>query len=67
MAILGALAASHRRSDHLMSATNSQSLIHRWLLQNVQLYAQRDRVLADIEAVLARFNTIRPKSDEHSN
>lgn len=50
-----------------MSATNSQSLIRRWLVENVQLYAQRDRVLADIEAVLARFNTLRPKSDEHSN
>ncbi|KAF7440468.1 hypothetical protein PC9H_000813 [Pleurotus ostreatus] len=49
-----------------MSATNSQSLIRRWLVENVQLYAQRDRVLADIEAVLARFHTIRPKSDEHT-
>ncbi|KAF8163268.1 UEV domain-containing protein [Crassisporium funariophilum] len=39
------------------------SLTHKWLRQNVQPYPNSNRVYADIDAALARFNTLRPKSD----
>lgn len=39
------------------------SLTQRWLRQNIQLYSQKERVYIDVEAALARFSTLRPKSD----
>ena len=44
----------------------ASALTQKWLRQNVQSYAQKDRVYADIDAALARFQTLRPKSDVYS-
>ncbi|KAH0830535.1 hypothetical protein J3R83DRAFT_1987 [Lanmaoa asiatica] len=38
----------------------------RWLRQNAGSYTERDRVCADIEAALAGFSTLRPKSDVYT-
>ena len=43
------------------------STTHKWLSQNVLPYSQRDRVFADIDALLNRFSTLRPKSDIYSS
>ncbi|KAH7916050.1 UEV domain-containing protein [Hygrophoropsis aurantiaca] len=42
---------------------SAESLTQKWLRQNVNSYPQRDRVYIDIDAALARFSTLRPKSD----
>ena len=43
-----------------------ESLTQAWLRQNVQFYASRDRVFADVDSALARFPALRPKSDVYS-
>ncbi|KIL69714.1 hypothetical protein M378DRAFT_184118 [Amanita muscaria Koide BX008] len=45
---------------------SSISLTHKWLRQNVQPYQNKDRVYADIDAALARFSTLRPKTDVYT-
>ncbi|KAJ7470729.1 UEV domain-containing protein [Mycena latifolia] len=42
------------------------SLTHKWLRENVLSYPARDRVFADIDAVLTRFPSLRPKSDVYT-
>lgn len=44
-----------------------QSLTQKWLRQNILQYSQQDRVFADIDAALARFPNLRPKSDIYSS
>lgn len=39
----------------------------RWLRQSVGSYEERERVHADVEAALARFPALRPKSDVYSS
>jgi hypothetical protein len=46
---------------------STESLTQRWLRQNVSSYAQKDRVLLDFDTALARFTTLRPKSDVYSS
>jgi hypothetical protein len=46
-----------------MSSHQPESLTLKWLRQNVSTYPHRDRVFVDVEAALARFPTLRPKSD----
>ncbi|OBZ75308.1 hypothetical protein A0H81_04396 [Grifola frondosa] len=41
----------------------NESLTHKWLRQNIQPYPNRDIVFFDVDAVLARHPTIRPKTD----
>ncbi|EDR14818.1 uncharacterized protein LACBIDRAFT_305951 [Laccaria bicolor S238N-H82] len=41
----------------------STTLTQKWLRQNLHSYSQKDRVYSDIDAALARFQTLRPKSD----
>ncbi|KAJ6630765.1 UEV domain-containing protein [Mycena sp. CBHHK59/15] len=43
-----------------------QSLTHKWLRQNLTSYAAPDRAFADIDAALARFPSLRPKSDVYT-
>ncbi|KAH7889730.1 UEV domain-containing protein [Phlebopus sp. FC_14] len=45
---------------------SAESLTHKWLRQNVSSYPHRDRVFIDIDAALARFPTVRPKSDVYT-
>ncbi|KAG2750081.1 UEV-domain-containing protein [Suillus brevipes Sb2] len=45
---------------------DTESLTQRWLRQNVSSYAQKDRVLLDFDTALARFTTLRPKSDVYT-
>ncbi|KAJ2921907.1 hypothetical protein H1R20_g15191, partial [Candolleomyces eurysporus] len=45
---------------------SKESLTQAWLRQNVQFYASRDRVFADIDQTLSRFPSLRPKSDVYS-
>ncbi|KAF9005616.1 UEV domain-containing protein [Cyathus striatus] len=47
-----------------MSAPDS--LTQKWLRQNIHSYPNRDRVFLDIDAALARFPTLRPKSDVYT-
>lgn len=47
-----------------MSAAESPTI--RWLRQNVGSYPNKDRIFLDAEAALARFATLRPKSDVYS-
>lgn len=42
------------------------TLTQKWLRQNLHSYSQKDRVYSDIDAALARFQTLRPKSDIYS-
>ncbi|KAJ6596854.1 UEV domain-containing protein [Mycena vulgaris] len=42
------------------------SLTQKWLRENVAPYAAADRVFADIDAALARFPSLRPKSDVYT-
>ncbi|TFY73921.1 hypothetical protein EWM64_g10089, partial [Hericium alpestre] len=37
-----------------------------WLRHNLQPYPERDRVFADVDAVLARHPTLRPKTDVYT-
>jgi hypothetical protein len=45
----------------------SESLTQKWLRQHLRPYPDRDRVFADVDALLARFPTLRPKSDVYSS
>ncbi|KAG1853686.1 UEV domain-containing protein [Suillus subalutaceus] len=45
---------------------STESLTQRWLRQNVSSYTQKDRVLLDFDTALARFTTLRPKSDVYT-
>jgi ESCRT-I complex subunit TSG101 len=45
----------------------SESLTQQWLRQNVQPYAAAARVYADTDAALARFPSVRPKTDLYSS
>ncbi|KZT26235.1 UEV-domain-containing protein [Neolentinus lepideus HHB14362 ss-1] len=45
---------------------NAETLTQKWLRQNIQSYARGDRVYADVNAVLSRFPTIRPKTDVYT-
>ncbi|KAJ7097961.1 UEV-domain-containing protein [Mycena belliarum] len=42
------------------------SLTHKWLRDNVASYPAPDRLFADIDAALARFPALRPKSDVYT-
>ncbi|KAJ7582749.1 UEV domain-containing protein [Mycena floridula] len=44
----------------------TQTLTQKWLRQNILQYPQRDRVFTDIDAVINRFSTLRPKSDVYT-
>lgn len=46
---------------------SSESLTQKWLRQNVQPYAQKDLVYTDIDNLLNRYPTLRPKSDIYSS
>ncbi|KAF4614691.1 hypothetical protein D9613_003029 [Agrocybe pediades] len=46
--------------------SSSLSLTQKWLQQAAQPYPNHARVYADIDAVLARFSTFRPKSDVYT-
>ncbi|KAF8894581.1 UEV domain-containing protein [Infundibulicybe gibba] len=43
-----------------------ESLTQKWLRQNSQPYTHKDRVYTDIDSVLARFQSLRPKSDVYT-
>ncbi|EIN07404.1 UEV-domain-containing protein [Punctularia strigosozonata HHB-11173 SS5] len=43
-----------------------ESLTQQWLRQNVQPYVAAGRVYADTDGALARFPTIRPKTDVYT-
>jgi ESCRT-I complex subunit TSG101 len=42
------------------------SLTQKWLRQNIQPYARRDIVYNHVDAVLAAYPTLRPKTDVYS-
>ncbi|KDR81574.1 hypothetical protein GALMADRAFT_60406 [Galerina marginata CBS 339.88] len=44
----------------------SSSLTQKWLRQTVQPYPNHPRVYADVDSVLPRFPTLRPKSDVYT-
>jgi len=46
---------------------STDPLTQKWLRQNVQPYPQNDRVFADVDALLNRISTLRPKSDVYSS
>ncbi|KAG5643472.1 hypothetical protein DXG03_000860 [Asterophora parasitica] len=46
--------------------SSTESLTQKWLRHNVQPYANRDRVYIDVDSVLTRFPTLRPKSDVYT-
>ncbi|KAI0934374.1 hypothetical protein AcW1_005917 [Taiwanofungus camphoratus] len=43
--------------------SSPETLTQKWLRQSTQVYANRDTVFADVDAVLARHPAIRPKTD----
>ncbi|KAG6868378.1 hypothetical protein C0993_004024 [Termitomyces sp. T159_Od127] len=43
--------------------SSAESLTQKWLRHNAQPYPNPDRVYADIDLLLPRYNTLRPKSD----
>ena len=43
-----------------------ESLTQRWLRQNTAVYDAPDTVYAHVDAALARFPTVRPKTDVYS-
>ncbi|KAG5353944.1 hypothetical protein C0989_011432 [Termitomyces sp. Mn162] len=43
--------------------SSAQSLTQKWLRHNAQPYPNPDRVYADIDLLLQRYSTLRPKSD----
>lgn len=56
-----------RSTNYCIAARNTGlALMDRWLQQNVRAYELPERVHADVEAVLARFPALRPKSDVYS-
>ncbi|OCH95529.1 UEV-domain-containing protein [Obba rivulosa] len=46
--------------------STTESLTHKWLRQNVQTYQHKDTVFADVDTALARYITIRPKTDVYT-
>jgi ESCRT-I complex subunit TSG101 len=44
----------------------SDSLTQKWLRQNIAQYLYQDRVYSDVNSALARYLTLRPKSDVYS-
>lgn len=51
---------------YMISSMSAESLTQRWLRQNVSSYPSKDHVFVDIDAALARFTTLHPKSDVYS-
>jgi hypothetical protein len=49
------------------SDMSTQSLTQKWLRQNTAPYLHTDRVYADVDATLARFPTLAPRSDIYSS
>lgn len=47
--------------------SQTESLTHKWLRQNLQPYAHPDAVFSHVDAVLSRHPTIRPKTDVYSS
>ncbi len=47
--------------------STTESLTQKWLRQNIQTYVQPDAVYAHVDAVLARYQSIRPKTDVYSS
>ncbi|KAF8212274.1 UEV domain-containing protein [Mycena galopus ATCC 62051] len=45
---------------------DQRTLTQKWLRENVASYVAADRVFADIDAALARFPSLRPKSDVYT-
>lgn len=45
---------------------SQENLIHKWLRQNIQPYTHRDTLFQHIATTLARYPTIRPKTDVYS-
>jgi hypothetical protein len=45
----------------------AESLTQKWLRQNIHPYPHKDRVYSDVDAVLSRFPTLRPKTDVYSS
>ena len=43
-----------------------ESLTQQWLRQTVAVYANKDRAYLDVDAVLARYPTLRPKTEVYS-
>lgn len=52
--------------DKLSSSRMSLSLTQQWLRQNISIYSAKDRVYADVDALLPRQPTLRPKTDVYS-
>ncbi|KNZ74236.1 Tumor susceptibility gene 101 protein [Termitomyces sp. J132] len=46
--------------------SSAQSLTQKWLRHNAQPYPNPDRVYADIDLLLQRYSTLRPKSDVYT-
>ena len=44
----------------------SSSLTHKWLRDAVQPYPDAQRVFAHVDALLTKFQALRPKSDVYS-
>ena len=44
-----------------------ENLTHKWLRQNIQAYAHRDTLFQHVDTALARYPTIRPKTDVYSS
>jgi hypothetical protein len=65
--ILGNRLFSRSPSECRSLSSMSESLTQKWLRQNVHPYLDRDRVYADVDSLLARFPTLRPKSDVYSS
>ncbi|KAI0736986.1 UEV-domain-containing protein [Fomitopsis betulina] len=45
---------------------SQENLIHKWLRQNIQPYTHRDTLFQHIATTLARYPTIRPKTDVYT-
>ena len=56
-----------RGRPRIIMSSSTESLTHKWLRQNTQPYAHRDVVLAHVDAALARFPALRPKTDVYSS
>jgi hypothetical protein len=53
------------KSVHRMAS--KESLTQKWLRQNIQPYLHPDRVFSDVDVTLARFSSLRPKTDVYSS
>ena len=52
-------------TSHRMAS--KESLTQKWLRQNIQPYLHADRVFSDVDVTLARFSSLRPKTDVYSS